>query len=85
VYENVMVDLQLTNKKLEERAKRIVMLLSGIHYDEASELLNKADHHVKTALLMALSGMNKENAELLLEQHDGFIRRVLQELDNIKM
>jgi N-acetylmuramic acid 6-phosphate etherase len=85
VYENVMVDLQLTNKKLEERAKRIVMLLSGIHYDEASELLNKADHHVKTALLMALSGMNKENAELLLEQHDGFIRRALQELDNIKM
>ena len=26
VYENMMVDLQMTNKKLEERSKRIVMI-----------------------------------------------------------
>ncbi len=85
VYENVMVDLQLTNKKLEERAKRIVMLLSGKGYDEASDILNKADNHVKTALLMALSGMNKDQAIELLKNNDGFIRQALQTLDRKKM
>ncbi|MGB6649866.1 MAG: N-acetylmuramic acid 6-phosphate etherase, partial [Bacteroidota bacterium] len=32
VYENMMVDLQLTNNKLVERAKRIIMLATGVDY-----------------------------------------------------
>lgn len=80
VFENVMVDLQLTNKKLEERAKRIVMMLSGIKYEEASTYLEKADFHVKTALLMSLSGLNKEKAVNHLNKHNGFIRSALNEL-----
>ncbi|WP_242978874.1 N-acetylmuramic acid 6-phosphate etherase [Rhodohalobacter mucosus] len=79
VFRNVMVDLQLTNKKLEERAKRIVMMLAGIDYDEATDYLNKADHHVKTALLMALTGLGKEGAEIKLREHNGFIRSALKE------
>ncbi len=79
VYENVMVDLQLTNKKLEERAKRIVMSLSGVDYDEASELLDQADNHVKTALMMALTNVDKDTAQQKLKEHDGFIRRALQQ------
>lgn len=78
VYENVMVDLQLTNKKLEERAKRIVMSLSNVDYNEASELLDKADNHVKTALLMALTKVDRKSAEKKLKENDGFIRRALQ-------
>lgn len=78
VYENVMVDLQLTNKKLEERAKRIVMSLSGVDYDEASQLLDEADNHVKTALLMALTNVDRKTAEKKLKENDGFIRRALQ-------
>ena len=78
VYENVMVDLQLTNKKLEERAKRIVMSLSGVDYEEASVLLDEADNHVKTALLMALTNVDKNTAQQKLNEHDGFIRRALQ-------
>lgn len=78
VYENVMVDLQLTNKKLEERAKRIVMSLSGVNYKEASKFLDIADNHVKTALLMALTNVDRKTAEKKLEENDGFIRRALQ-------
>ena len=74
-----MVDLQLTNKKLEERAKRIVMMLAGIEYGEAAGYLNKADHHVKTALLMALTGLDIKEAEFMLRKHNGFIRKALQE------
>jgi len=77
VYENVMVDLQLTNKKLEERAKRIVMSLAEVNYQEAAEWLDKADHHVKSALMMALTKKSKEEVTKMLDQHDGFIRRAL--------
>lgn len=79
VYENVMVDLQLTNKKLEERAKRIVMNLSGVDYEGASDLLDEADNHVKTALLMALTNVDRNTAQQKLKEHDGFIRRALQQ------
>lgn len=78
IYENVMVDLQLTNKKLEERAKRIVMNLAGIDYENASRFLDEADNHVKTALLMALSNISKDEAVNKLNKHNGFIRKALE-------
>jgi N-acetylmuramic acid 6-phosphate etherase len=81
VYENVMVDLQLTNEKLVERAKRIITTFSDVEYDEAEQLLNAAEGHVKTALVMALTGFDKSRATELLDQHNGFIRRVLQKTD----
>lgn len=78
IYRNVMVDLQLTNKKLEERARRIVMMLANKSYSEASDMLEKADYHVKTALLMALADMSRDEARQKLALHDGFIRKALE-------
>jgi len=77
VYENVMVDLKLTNKKLEERAKRIVMFFSGVSYDEAASLLNQTNGNVKTALVMAMTGSDQMNAEKLLKENEGFLRRAI--------
>ncbi|MBO6586324.1 MAG: N-acetylmuramic acid 6-phosphate etherase [Gracilimonas sp.] len=77
IYENVMVDLMLSNKKLEERAKRILMIFSEVDYETAEALLNEADGHVKTALLMALGNLNAEDAKKLLKQNDGFVRKAL--------
>lgn len=77
VYENVMVDLQLTNKKLVERAKRILMMFADISYARAGELLKETGGHVKTALLMALGKIDKESASELLKKHEGFIRKAL--------
>lgn len=77
IYENVMVDLMLSNKKLEERAKRILMIFSEVDYETAEALLNDADGHVKTALLMALGNLNAEDAKKLLKQNDGFVRKAL--------
>jgi len=77
VYENVMVDLQLTNLKLVERAKRIVMNLAEIDYEQASHYLETADNHVKTALLMALTKLTADQAKEKLREHDGFIRKAL--------
>lgn len=78
VYENVMVDLMLTNAKLVERAKRIIMNFSSLDYKAASKILEQANGHVKTALVMALGGKSKEQAESLLETHQGFIRKALK-------
>lgn len=80
VFENVMVDLQLTNKKLEERAKHVIMMLSGCSYDVAMNLLEHSDGHVKTALLMALGGLDLSSAREKLSQANGFIRLALNNL-----
>jgi N-acetylmuramic acid 6-phosphate etherase len=80
VFENVMVDLQLSNQKLRERSKRIIMMFSDVGYSEAEEILDAAGDHVKTALLMALADISPKEAKEKLEANDGFIRRALQDL-----
>lgn len=80
IYENVMVDLMLSNKKLEERAKRILMIFSEVDYEKAEALLNEANGHVKTALLMALGDLNLEEAKQLLKKNGGFVRKALLDI-----
>lgn len=82
VYENVMVDLQLSNQKLHERAKRIIMMFADVDYDEADKFLEAAEGHVKTALVMALGDLNKEEAKKKLDENEGFIRRALQQINS---
>ncbi len=74
VYENVMVDLQLSNKKLEERAKRIVMMLTDCTYETAESVLHEADGHVKTAMVMILTNSTAREARNRLENNNGFVR-----------
>jgi N-acetylmuramic acid 6-phosphate etherase len=74
VYENMMVDLQLTNQKLIERAKRIIMVATGVDYTLATESLNKAGGHVKTALVMISSGVSADEARKRLDRAGGFVR-----------
>ncbi len=78
VYENMMIDLQMTNQKLRERAKRIVMTVTGVAYEEAESSLQKADWHVKTALVMIKAGVTKEEAARRLQQADGFVRPAIE-------
>ena len=77
IYENLMIDLQMTNQKLVERSKRIVMIITGVTYEEAAEYLTKADGHVKTALVMIKAQVSKEEAKARLAKADGFVRRAL--------
>lgn len=78
VYENMMIDLQMTNKKLVERSKKIVITITGISYEEAEDYLNKANGHVKTALVMIKAGVDAEEAKRRLEKADGFVRRAIE-------
>ncbi|OGU54793.1 MAG: N-acetylmuramic acid 6-phosphate etherase [Ignavibacteria bacterium GWC2_35_8] len=78
IYENMMIDLQMTNKKLVERSKRIVMTITGVNYDEASNYLQQADGHVKTALVMIKAGVSAEEARERLVKADGFVRQAIE-------
>lgn len=79
-YENMMVDLQLTNQKLVERAKRIIMLATGSEYERATEVLEQCGKHVKTAIIVELGKVSPEEAKEVLVQHDGFVKRALRSL-----
>ncbi|MEX1276640.1 MAG: N-acetylmuramic acid 6-phosphate etherase [Bacteroidota bacterium] len=78
VYENMMIDLQMTNLKLRERAKLVVMTITGVEYDRAAESLEKADGHVKTALVMIKAGVGREEARARLERANGFVRAAIE-------
>ena len=78
VYQNMMVDLQMTAEKLTQRSRRTIMTVTGLNYDEASEALAAADGHVKTALVMILSGVSQKEALAKLKKADGFVRGALQ-------
>ncbi len=78
VYGNMMVDLQMTSKKLEERSKRTVMMVTGVSYEEAERVLEQAGGHVKTALVMILAGVSAEEARDRLEKADGFVRKAIE-------
>ncbi len=78
VYENMMIDLQMTNKKLVERSKRIVMTITGVSYDEAAKYLTQAGGHVKTALVMILAKVDSEEAKVRIESADGFVRKAIE-------
>ncbi|MDA0987216.1 MAG: N-acetylmuramic acid 6-phosphate etherase [Bacteroidetes bacterium] len=77
-YENMMVDLQLTNNKLRERAKKIIMLITGVGYKDAEKFLSISGGHVKTAIIMIKTKTSKSSAQKLLQQAGGFVRSAIK-------
>lgn len=78
VYENLMVDLKLTNNKLRERAKRIIMTVTGVSYEKANDYLKKADGRVKIALIMIEAKVSRNEARRRLSKAGGFVRGAIE-------
>ena len=78
VYGNLMVNVQPTNRKLEDRARRIIQEATGVGYQEASELLDQAGRSVRTAIVMQKKKVSREEAEKLLAKAHGRIREALK-------
>ena len=51
-YGNLMVDVQTGSEKLRDRARRIIIIVTGLEYDEADKLLRRAHWNVKAAIVM---------------------------------
>ncbi|MCP9772064.1 N-acetylmuramic acid 6-phosphate etherase [Synechococcus sp. Tobar12-5m-g] len=80
VYGNRMVDVAVTNSKLEDRALRILRDLAGVERERGHELLAAAGGSVKRALVMAAAGLSAEQADLALSAHEGQVRQALEQL-----
>jgi N-acetylmuramic acid 6-phosphate etherase len=77
VYGNLMVDLQVTCEKLRDRGERILMETLRLERSEASELLEAAGGHVKTALVMKSLDVSAEEARRRLGEAGGVLARVV--------
>jgi N-acetylmuramic acid 6-phosphate etherase len=78
VYGNLMVDLRVTNRKLQDRGERILMETLGLERDEAADLLGRAGGNVKTAIAMFVTGTERGEATELLAAHEGRIGTILE-------
>ncbi|AVH32235.1 N-acetylmuramic acid 6-phosphate etherase [Vibrio fluvialis] len=81
-YQNLMVDVKATNKKLVARAVRIVMQATDCDRYTAEALLAESDNNAKVAILMHLTGVDAAQAKAKLSDSDGFLRRAMEEEEN---
>ena len=78
VYGNLMVDVNARGcAKLNDRAIRITSAATGLPRDAARAMLERADWHVKTAIVMQRLGFDRDAARRRLELCDGHLRRAL--------
>jgi len=76
VYDNLMVNVQPTNEKLVDRARRIIISIARVSYDEAAQLLNAAGS-VRTAIVMHKLNLSRAEAEAKLAAAHGRLRAAL--------
>ncbi|WP_333005219.1 N-acetylmuramic acid 6-phosphate etherase [Vibrio coralliilyticus] len=77
-YQNLMVDVKATNKKLVARAARIVMQATECDKQQAVTVLEQTEYDVKLAILMILTGMDVDSARNQLQHQEGFLRRAVE-------
>ncbi|PTE10825.1 N-acetylmuramic acid 6-phosphate etherase [Mesorhizobium helmanticense] len=78
-YQNLMVDLNPSNKKLVARAVRIIMQTSGCTAQQARHALEATGKDVKLAILVVITGMEVEEARGALGRAGGFLRKAISE------
>jgi N-acetylmuramic acid 6-phosphate etherase len=76
-YENLMVDVHVSNYKLKERGIGIIMKVTKATYEVAKEKLEAADNQVKLAILMIEANITKEEAIKRLEAANGYVRKAI--------
>ena len=79
---NLMVDLQIANEKLRNRAVRIIQAATNCDSIAAEQALLDSGNQVKVAIVMILLGLPRTAAEEALTQGDSRIRTVLSRAQN---
>lgn len=80
VYDNLMVDVKVSNQKLADRACRLVMRLTNTDAEHARELLAGANNEVKAAVVMARLAVDYEEASRRLARAKGKLRAVIGDI-----
>ena len=74
VYENLMIDVKPTNKKLKQRAVNMIQEVLQTTDEDSVKLFKQSDEQVKVAIVMGMHGISKEEALERLKQAKGFVR-----------
>jgi N-acetylmuramic acid 6-phosphate etherase len=77
-YQNLMVDVHASNKKLYARALLIVMQATDCDEQIATDALQAAGNEAKVAIMMILTGVNATDSITFLKQNDGFLRAAVE-------
>jgi N-acetylmuramic acid 6-phosphate etherase len=77
VYENWMIGVALTNRKLQARGLRILAEASGATVAEATRALRQSGHNIGIALIMLKSDVTAREAQRRLRGSDGNLRIAL--------
>jgi len=79
VYENLMIDMLLTNEKLADRALRILAEASGKKVSAAEHALRAAGHDMRVALVMLKLGVGAGEARKKLKAVRRDLRKAMGE------
>ena len=77
VYENLMVDVDVSNEKLYHRWIGIVMSATGCDHKTDEAMYELSEHSAKAAICMLKLNCNLDKAKELLEHNDGSIKKAL--------
>jgi N-acetylmuramic acid 6-phosphate etherase len=72
-----MVDVQPTNVKLRQRARRIVAEATGLDLQRAGDILSACNGEVKTAIVAILAEVSPEIARTRLNERGGYVRKAI--------
>jgi N-acetylmuramic acid 6-phosphate etherase len=78
-YGNLMVDVQTGSEKLKDRARRILMIVTGLEYDDADHLLKRARWNVKVAIVMEKTGLSYAKATARIRKAHDSVRQAIGE------
>ncbi|RIP37429.1 N-acetylmuramic acid 6-phosphate etherase [Staphylococcus gallinarum] len=79
VYDNLMVDVKATNKKLIDRSIRIIQEICDISYSEAKICFEDSGENVKTAIVMQVCNLTRQDAEEKLNKNNSLLKRTIQQ------
>ena len=74
VYENLMIDVKPTNKKLKQRAVNMIQEVLQTSDEDSEKLFKQSNEQVKVAIVMGMHDISKEEALERLKQAKGFVR-----------
>jgi N-acetylmuramic acid 6-phosphate etherase len=78
-YGNLMVDVQMGSLKLRDRARRIIMIVTGLDDDAADKLLRRARWNVKAAIVMQKADLTYPQSLARLRRAHDFVRDAIGE------
>jgi N-acetylmuramic acid 6-phosphate etherase len=77
VYGNLMVNVQMSNRKLVERGLAILEQATGVDRNHAAKALKSAKNNVALALIMLKTGLTRSQAEKRLKNTKGHVRAAI--------